>query len=42
MRARHSLALRAQLVELPEKELRELIQASNAVQRLIERLQSGA
>jgi DNA-binding MarR family transcriptional regulator len=42
MRARHSLALRTQLEELSEKELRELVQASNAIQRLIERLQSGS
>jgi DNA-binding MarR family transcriptional regulator len=42
MRSRHSVALRAQLEELPEKELRELVQASSAIQRLIERLQSGA
>jgi DNA-binding MarR family transcriptional regulator len=41
MRARHSLALRRQLESLPEEELRELVRASEALQRLIERLQSA-
>jgi DNA-binding MarR family transcriptional regulator len=41
MRASHSLALRNQLQSLPEKELRELVRASDALQRLIERLQNG-
>ena len=42
MRARHSLALREQLQALPERELRELVRASDALQRLIERLQNAA
>jgi DNA-binding MarR family transcriptional regulator len=41
-RARHSLALREQLEALPDSELQELVRASNALQRLIERLQDGA
>jgi DNA-binding MarR family transcriptional regulator len=42
MRARHSRALREQLRSLPEKELRDLLRASDAIQRLIERLSSDA
>jgi DNA-binding MarR family transcriptional regulator len=38
MRARHSRALREQLQSLPERELRELVKASDAIQRLIQRL----
>jgi DNA-binding MarR family transcriptional regulator len=39
-RARHSLALRRQIEALPDRELRELVRASDALQRLIERLQN--
>jgi len=39
MRARHSQALRQELASLSEWELRDLVRASEALQRLIERLQ---
>lgn len=41
MRARHSLALRKQLESLSVNDMRGLVRASEALQRLIERLQDA-
>jgi len=41
MRDKHSQALGKQIKSLPDKELRELVRASDALQHLIERLQNA-